>query len=181
MKVVATALSEVLLLEPDVYRDERGYFYESYNEARLLNEAGIDCRFVQDNHSHSRRHVLRGLHYQVVHPQAKLVRCLAGEVLDIAVDLRRGSPTFGKWVSFILSETACQVAWIPAGFAHGFHVRSESADVFYKTSDYYRPEFDRCIAWDDPILAIDWQLDRAPILSKKDSRGTRFVEADTYG
>lgn len=179
MQVRRTLLPDVLVIEPDVFADDRGFLFESFN-ARSFAELGIACDFVQDNHSRSVRGVLRGLHYQIVRPQAKLVRCVSGEVLDIAVDLRRSSPSFGKWTSFLLSESNRQIAWIPAGFAHGFVVKSEFADVIYKVSDFYAPEFDRCIAWNDPDLAIDWELTQQPILSAKDRAGRAFQESDTY-
>lgn len=180
MKVTPTALPGVLLLQPCLFEDERGFFMETFN-ARVFREAtGIDCAFVQDNHSQSRCGVLRGLHYQVVRPQAKLVRCVVGEVLEIAVDLRRSSHFFGKWTSFLLSAENRQIAWIPVGFAHGFVVRSQSADVTYKVSDFYAPEHERCIAWNDPDLGIDWQLESFPILSVKDREGLRFREAQVY-
>ncbi|HZR02079.1 MAG TPA: dTDP-4-dehydrorhamnose 3,5-epimerase [Burkholderiales bacterium] len=180
MKVTPTAIPDVLLIEPTVFVDERGFFFESYSERTFARALGIECRFVQDNQSRSKRDVLRGLHYQVVRPQAKLVRCIAGEVLDIAVDLRRSSATFGKWVSFKLDDVRGHTAYIPAGFAHGFVVRSASADILYKTSDFYFPEFDRCIAWNDPDLAIDWQLEGLPILSEKDRAGAKFRDAEVY-
>jgi dTDP-4-dehydrorhamnose 3,5-epimerase len=179
VNVVATTIPDVKLIEPKVFGDARGFFLESYNR-RTLAPLGIDAEFVQDNHSKSARNVLRGLHYQIRQPQGKLVRVIAGEVLDVAVDIRRGSPTFGKWVSFVLSAENKRMAWIPVGFAHGFLVRSESAEFLYKTTDYYAPEHERSIVWNDPHLAIDWQLDGAPVLSAKDRDGKRLADAEVF-
>ncbi len=162
-----------------MFGDARGFFFESYNR-RALAALGIADEFVQDNHSRSARNVLRGLHYQIRQPQGKLVRVIAGEVLDVAVDIRRSSPTFGRWVSFVLSAENKRMAWIPAGFAHGFVVRSESAEFLYKTTDYYAPEHERSIAWNDPDIAVDWQLDGAPVLSAKDRDGRRLREAEVF-
>src|SRR5271165_418926 len=169
MKIIQSTLPGVLILEPKVFGDARGYFLESYNE-RTLAEAGIRERFVQDNHSFSTRNVLRGLHYQVS-PQGKLVRAAVGEILDVAVDLRRSSPTFGKWCAIKLSESNKQMLWIPGGFAHGFRVLSDTAHVLYKATDFYDPKAERTIAWDDPSLKIDWQLADPPTISSKDSLG----------
>jgi dTDP-4-dehydrorhamnose 3,5-epimerase len=179
MNVVATAIPDVRLIEPKVFGDARGFFFESYNH-RALVPLGIDADFVQDNHSRSARNVLRGLHYQIRQPQGKLVRVIAGEVLDVAVDIRRSSPTFGGWVSFVLSAENKRMAWIPVGFAHGFVVRSESAEFLYKTTDYYAPEHERSIAWNDPAIAIDWQLDGEPVLSAKDRDGRRLRDAEVF-
>ncbi len=179
MNVLATAIPEVRLLEPKVFGDARGFFFESYNR-RALAALDIADEFVQDNHSRSARNVLRGLHYQIRQPQGKLVRVIAGEVLDVALDIRRSSPTFGKWVSFVLSAENKHMAWIPPGFAHGFVVRSESAEFLYKTTDYYAPEYERSIAWNDPDLAIDWQLDDEPVLSAKDRDGKRLRDAEIF-
>jgi dTDP-4-dehydrorhamnose 3,5-epimerase len=179
MNVIATTIPDVRIIEPKVFGDARGFFYESYNR-RTLAALGIDGEFVQDNHSKSAKNVLRGLHYQIRQPQGKLVRVIAGEVLDVAVDIRRGSPTFGKWVSFVLSAENRRMAWIPPGFAHGFVVRSESAEFLYKTTDYYAPEHERSIAWNDPDLAIDWQLDGEPVLSAKDRDGKRLRDAEVF-
>jgi len=177
MKVTTTPLSGVLLLEPKVFRDDRGFFLESYNQT-ALNELGIRGSFVQDNHSWSGKNVLRGLHYQVhPHPQGKLVRVIGGEILDVAVDLRRGSPTFGKWHGAKLSGENFKMLWIPAGFAHGFHVLSASAHVLYKATDFYHPECERTLAWNDPDLAIDWDLKGAPIVSAKDAVGISLKDA----
>lgn len=179
MKVIETSLPGVLLIEPKVFGDERGFFMESYNK-RTMAEAGITADFVQDNHSRSAKGVLRGLHYQIRQAQGKLVRVIAGEVFDMAVDMRRGSPSFGRWVGMRLSAENKQLAWIPPGFAHGFYVISEFAEFFYKTTEYYAPEHDRCLLWNDPSLAIDWPLDGEPILSDKDRNGKLLSEAETY-
>lgn len=178
MKVTETTLPGVLILEPRVMRDPRGFFLESYNE-KTMAEAGISERFVQDNHSFSTRNVVRGLHYQV-RPQGKLVRVVAGEVLDVIVDLRRSSPTFGVWNGVSLSETNQQMLWIPPGFAHGFRVLSDGAHVLYKATDFYNPEAERTIAWNDPTLNIDWRLTTSPTVSVKDSLGTAFREAEIF-
>jgi dTDP-4-dehydrorhamnose 3,5-epimerase len=178
MKITATALPGMLVLEPKMFRDARGFFMESYNE-RVVAEAGIRERFVQDNHSFSVHNVLRGLHYQM-RPQGKLVRVIVGEILDVAVDLRRSSPTFGSWHSVLLSEASNQLLWIPPGLAHGFRVLSEGAHVLYKASDFYDAGAERTIAWNDPVLNIDWRLDAPPILSVKDSQGTTFRAADVF-
>ena len=179
MKVVATDIPDVRIVEPRVFGDARGFFMESWN-ARALRDAGIDATFVQDNHSRSRRGVLRGLHYQVEHAQGKLVRVVVGEVFDVAVDLRRSSPTFGRWVGVMLSEDNRRMLWVPAGFAHGFVVLSESADFLYKTTDYYHPEHERTLLWNDPAVGIVWPLDAEPQLAAKDAAGKRLAEADTY-
>lgn len=179
MNKTATKLAGVFVLEPRVFGDDRGFFLESYNE-RTFAEAGIRDRFVQDNHSYSVRNVVRGLHYQIQQPQGKLVRVVAGEILDVAVDLRRNSASFGKWETFILSaENKCML-WIPAGLAHGFRVVSESAHVLYKATDFYAPEHERTLAWNDPELKIDWQLDDEPIVSPKDQRGETFAQAEKF-
>jgi len=175
----STSLPSLLLLEPRVFGDERGFFLESYNQ-RALAELGIHERFVQDNHSCSQRNVLRGLHYQIKHPQGKLVRVVEGEILDVAVDLRRSSPTFGKWEAVRLSGGNRRMLWIPAGFAHGFCVTSDQAHVLYKATDYYAPEYERTLAWNDPDLKIDWELDGAPIVSPKDQRGIALRDAETF-
>lgn len=180
MIATPTALPEVLLLEPRVFGDERGFFYESFNARAFAEVTGVQREFVQDNHSRSQRGVLRGLHYQIEQPQGKLVRVTAGEVLDIAVDIRRSSPTFGKWVGVRLSAENKQQLWVPEGFAHGFVVLSEYAEFLYKTTDYYAPAHERCIRWDDPELAIDWQLSEAPQLSAKDQAGSSLREAELF-
>jgi len=179
MNIITTALPDVIVLEPKVFADARGHFFESCNR-RTLAEHGITADFVQDNHSSSTRGVLRGLHYQIQQPQGKLVRVVAGEVLDVAVDLRRSSPHFGRWASVVLSAENHRMAWIPAGFAHGFVVRSASAEFLYKTTDYYAPAYERTIVWNDPALAIDWQLDGEPILSAKDAIGATLSNAETF-
>ncbi len=179
MIVTATAISEVLLIEPKVFGDARGFFLESWN-AKAFAAAGIPAAFVQDNHSRSPRGVLRGLHYQLRQPQGKLVRVVAGEVFDVVVDLRRTSATFGRWVGERLSAENKRVLWIPPGFAHGFLVLSETADFLYKTTDYYAPEHERVIAWNDPELAIAWPLAGAPTLSARDAAGARFRDAEVF-
>jgi dTDP-4-dehydrorhamnose 3,5-epimerase len=179
MKATQASLEGVLVLRPRVFGDERGFFLESYNQ-RMMEEVGIREPFVQDNHSFSTRNVLRGLHYQVQRPQGKLVRVIGGEILDVVVDLRRSSPTFGGWEAIRLSEENKSMLWIPAGFAHGFRVVSESVHVLYKTTDFYFPEFEHTVAWNDPALKIDWQLDGNPIISKKDQAGIPFKQAQFY-
>jgi dTDP-4-dehydrorhamnose 3,5-epimerase len=169
----------VLLLEPRVFGDDRGFFLESYNE-RVFAELGIREKFVQDNHSFSSRNVLRGLHYQIQQPQGKLVRAITGEMLDVVLDLRQSSQTFGKWESFCLSGDNKRMLWIPVGFAHGFRVLSETAHVLYKTTDFYAPEHERTVAWNDPDLRIDWQLEVEPIVSAKDQHGQRFSECEKF-
>jgi dTDP-4-dehydrorhamnose 3,5-epimerase len=179
MKVTPTALPEILLLEPRVFGDVRGYFYESYNQ-RALAAAGVTTEFVQDNHSLSARGVLRGLHYQIEHAQGKLVRVTAGEVFDVAVDLRRSSAGFGRWVGLTLSVENRRMLWIPPGFAHGFLVLSETAEFLYKTTDYWYPEFERCLLWNDPALDIAWPLAGTPTLAAKDVAGRPLAQADVY-
>jgi dTDP-4-dehydrorhamnose 3,5-epimerase len=179
MKVTATAISDVKLIEPTVFGDERGFFLESWNE-REFAAADIPDTFVQDNHSRSVRNVLRGLHYQIGQPQGKLVRVISGEVFDVAVDLRRSSPSFGKWVGATLSEENRRMAWIPVGFAHAFLVTSAVAEVLYKTTDYWAPELERTLAWDDSSVAINWPLTETPTLSEKDAVGARLADAETY-
>lgn len=176
---ISTSLPGVLILEPRVFGDERGFFLESYNERAFAN-LGIDAHFVQDNHSRSRRNVLRGLHYQIQQAQGKVVRAVEGEVLDIAVDVRRSSPTFGGWEAVILSSENKRMLWIPPGFAHGFHVLSEMAQVLYKATDYYAPEHERTVLWSDPDLKIDWRLQGQPIVSAKDQRGAFLQDAETF-
>ena len=177
MKVTPTRLAEVLLLEPRVFGDSRGFLFESWNEQEF-ERAGICARFVQDNHSRSGKGVLRGLHYQVRQPQGKLIRVIAGEIFDVAVDVRRGSPDFGKWESVQLSAESRRMIWIPVGFAHGFCVLSDFAEVLYKATDFYAPEHERCILWNDPDLGIGWPLDGAPTLSAKDAGGVRLRDAE---
>jgi len=179
MKKIPTSLPEVIILEPRVFGDERGFFLESYNE-RVFAELGINQRFVQDNHSSSAKNVVRGLHYQIKQPQGKLVRVIVGEIVDVAVDLRRGSPNFGRSESVRLSGENKRILWIPGGFAHGFRVVSNSAHVMYKTTDYYAPEHERTLAWNDPELQIDWQLDGEPVVSAKDQRGVALRDAECF-
>ena len=179
MKFTPTSLADVLLIEPRVFGDARGYFFESYNR-RLMAAAGIDVAFVQDNHSRSARGVLRGLHYQIEHAQGKLVRVVSGEVHDVAVDMRRSSPTFGRSIGMTLSAQDKQMLWIPPGFAHGFLVLSETAEFLYKTTDFWYPEFERSLLWNDSALGIAWPLQQAPTLAAKDAAGTPFAIADTY-
>ncbi len=180
MHIQATSIPEVLILEPKVFGDDRGFFYESFNQRRFRELTGVDAEFVQDNHSKSTRHVLRGLHYQLRQPQGKLVRVVAGEVFDVAVDIRRNSPTFGKWAGAILSAENKRQMWIPPGFAHGFVVTSDSAEFLYKTTDYWAPEHERCIAWNDPAIGIEWPIDAAPFLSGKDQFGNLLANADLF-
>lgn len=179
MKVIETALPGVLILEPRVWGDERGFFMESYNQ-RLFSELGLPTDFVQDNHSRSARDVLRGLHYQIQQPQGKLVRVVRGAVFDVAVDLRRASPTFGRWEGVELTEENKRMLWIPPGFAHGFLVLSDHADFLYKTTDFYAPEHERSILWNDPEIGIEWPIAGEPILSAKDRQGKRLREAEVY-
>lgn len=178
MKVIRTEIPEVLILEPRVFADERGFFLESYNKRVFRDATGLDVEFVQDNHSKSKKNVLRGLHYQVWQPQGKIVRVTAGEVFEVAVDLRRGSPSFGKSVAFHLDADTKRMAWIPPGFAHGFLVVSDHAEVVYKTTDYYAPEHERSLLWNDPALAIRWPLQGEPILAEKDRRGKPLHQAE---
>jgi dTDP-4-dehydrorhamnose 3,5-epimerase len=180
MKATATALPEVLLLEPRVFGDARGYFLESWSARDFRAATGQDATFVQDNHSHSARHVLRGLHYQLQRPQGKLVRVASGAVYDVAVDLRRTSPRFGRWVGVELSADNRRQLWIPPGFGHGFLVLSETADFLYKTTEYWVPELDRSLRWNDPALAIDWPLDGAPLVSARDAQAPLLAQAELY-
>jgi dTDP-4-dehydrorhamnose 3,5-epimerase len=179
MKVTPTELPDVLLIEPRVFADERGFFFESYNR-RALAEAGLAGEFVQDNHSRSTRGVLRGLHYQIEHAQGKLVRVTLGEVFDVAVDIRRSSPTFGRWTSMMLSAENKRMLWIPPGYAHGFIVTSEVAEFLYKTTDYWYPEFERTLLWSDPAVGIDWPLAGAPTVAPKDAAGRPLALAEVY-
>ena len=178
MQVTPTEIPDVLVVEPRVFGDHRGFFYESGNR-QALARAGVDAEFVQDNHSRSTRGVLRGLHYQIDHAQGKLVRVVAGEVFDVAVDLRRSSPTFGRHVALTLSEDNRRMLWVPPGFAHGFCVTSATADFLYKTTDYWHPEHERTLLWNDPALAIAWPV-AAPVIAPKDAAGTPFARAETY-
>jgi dTDP-4-dehydrorhamnose 3,5-epimerase len=180
MKAIATALPEVLILEPTVFGDERGFFFESYNRNRFKELTGFDADFVQDNHSRSGKNVLRGLHYQIQQAQGKLVRVIEGEVFDVAVDIRKSSPHFGKWVGVGLSAQSRRMLWIPAGFAHGFVVTSETCQFLYKATDYWAPEHERCIRWNDPSLGIDWPLSGEAIMSAKDLQGMPLANAEVY-
>lgn len=181
MNVIQGELPGLLILEPKVWGDARGFFMESYNERSFRELTGLDLRFVQDNHSRSARGVLRGLHYQLQHPQGKLVRVVSGRVWDVAVDMRRSSPTFGKWQGVELSAENHRQFWVPAGFAHGFVVLSETADFLYKTTDYYAPEHERCLAWNDPAVGVQWLLEGLePQLSAKDRQGRALAECETY-
>ncbi len=181
MKVTRTDIRDVCLIEPRVFGDARGFFYESFNQRAFAEATGVQTQFVQDNHSRSARGVLRGLHYQIQQPQGKLVRVVSGEVFDVAVDIRRSSPTFGKWVGAHLSAANHAQFWVPAGFAHGFVVLSESAEFLYKTTDYYAPEHEQCIAWNDPVLNIQWpDLGEQPKLSAKDAAGNTWASAHFF-
>jgi len=180
MNATPLAIPEVILFEPKVFGDDRGFFFESFNQAQFDAAVGRSVNFVQDNHSRSVRNVLRGLHYQIQQPQGKLVRVAVGEVFDVAVDLRRSSPTFGKWVGAILSAENKKQLWVPEGFGHGFVVLSDVAEFLYKTTDYYAPEHERCIIWNDETLAIDWQMEGEPVLSNKDQQGAAFLKADVF-
>jgi dTDP-4-dehydrorhamnose 3,5-epimerase len=179
-QVTPTALPEVLILEPKVFGDERGFFFESYNQRDFAQATGLQVAFVQDNHSRSAKNVLRGLHYQVQQPQGKLVRVVQGEVFDVAVDLRKKSKTFGQWVGEILSAENKRQLWIPAGFAHGFVVLSDTAEFLYKTTDYYAPAHERCIRWDDPAIGTHWPIAAPPILAAKDAAGKLLAEAEVF-
>jgi dTDP-4-dehydrorhamnose 3,5-epimerase len=179
MKVETTKIPGVLIIEPVVFGDDRGFFLESFNE-REMRRIGIDAHFVQDNHSRSQQNVLRGLHYQIAHPQGKLVRAVSGRVFDVAVDVRRDSPAFGKWVGVELSAENKRMFWLPPGMAHGFVVLSGSADFLYKATEYYEPKSERTILWNDPDLGIEWPLTGQPILSQKDAAATRFRDVDVF-
>lgn len=180
MQITQAEISDVLILEPRLFGDSRGFFYESFNQQVFEDKTGVKAQFVQDNHSRSIQNVLRGLHYQIQQPQGKLVRVLQGAIFDVAVDLRQNSPTFAQWVGWELSAENRRQIWIPAGFAHGFLVLSETAEVLYKTTDYYAPQHERCIRWDDPDLAIAWPLQSLPILSAKDAAGQALRTAEVY-
>lgn len=180
MKVTPTAIPDVLIIEPKVFGDDRGFFFESFNLNTFREITGLDVNFVQDNHSKSAKNVLRGLHYQIQQPQGKLVRVVQGEVFDVAVDLRKSSKTFGQWIGIHLSAENKKQFWIPVGFAHGFVVLSETAEFLYKTTDYYAPQFERCISWNDPKLAISWPLSGEPLLSAKDANGAAFESAEVF-
>ncbi|MDO8457030.1 MAG: dTDP-4-dehydrorhamnose 3,5-epimerase [Burkholderiaceae bacterium] len=180
MKVTPTAIPDVLLIEPKVFGDQRGFFFESFNQQAFNEATGLSVNFVQDNHSRSAQGVLRGLHYQISQPQGKLVRVVSGEVLDVVVDIRQSSPTFGKWISVLLTAENHHQVWVPPGFAHGFVVLSATADFLYKTTDYYAPQFERCILWNDPAIGIDWQLNTEPQLSAKDIAGLPLALAPVF-
>ncbi|MCA9075572.1 MAG: dTDP-4-dehydrorhamnose 3,5-epimerase [Planctomycetaceae bacterium] len=179
MKITPTQIPDVLLIEPQVHGDHRGFFMETYHK-RKLAEAGFDITFVQDNLSRSQKGILRGLHYQIQHPQGKFVSVMRGEIFDVAVDMRRSSPTFGQWVGQILNDETRQTFYIPEGFAHGFYVLSDIADVLYKCTDFYAPEHERTVYWNDPDIGIDWPLTEPPVLSDKDAGGTPFAEAESF-
>jgi dTDP-4-dehydrorhamnose 3,5-epimerase len=180
MSIQKTAIPEVIILEPKVFGDERGFFYESFNARYFAEQSGIKANFVQDNHSKSAKGVLRGLHYQIQQPQGKLVRVVAGEVFDAAVDIRKNSPTFGQWVGVILSAENKRQMWIPEGFAHGFLVLSETAEFLYKTTDYYAPEYERSIVWNDPTIGIQWPITGEPTLSNKDKAAASLKDAEVF-
>jgi len=180
MQIIPTTIPEVLIIEPKVFGDDRGFFFESFNQKKFTELTGINTDFVQDNHSRSKQGVLRGLHYQIEQAQGKLVRVVVGTVFDVAVDIRQSSPTFGHWVSCSLSAENKRQFWVPAGFAHGFLVVSEYAEVLYKTTDYYAPQYERSIVWNDPDLNIDWPIDGDPIVSEKDAQGQSFQEAEVF-
>lgn len=180
MQIQTTSIPDVLILEPTVFGDDRGFFYESFNKKRFAELTGVTTEFVQDNHSKSAKGVLRGLHYQIQQPQGKLVRVTSGEVFDVVVDLRKSSQTFGKWVGVVLSAANKRQLWVPEGFAHGFVVTSDSAEFLYKTTDYWAPEFERTILWNDPAIGIDWPLHTEPVLSGKDKTGTLLINAEMF-
>ena len=180
MKILPTAIPEVLIIEPKVFGDARGFFFESFNQKAFKVATGLDVNFVQDNHSRSAKGVLRGLHYQIEQAQGKLVRVVRGAVFDVAVDLRRSSATFGQWVGAELTEENSRQMWVPPGFAHGFLTLSDSADFLYKTTDYYAPQFERCVAWDDPAIGIRWPVGMEPKLSGKDQAGLHLGVAQTF-
>jgi len=180
VNVTRSEIPDVLILEPKVFGDDRGFFFESFNERAFAENTSVSARFVQDNHSRSARDVLRGLHYQIRQPQGKLVRVTAGEIYDVVVDIRRSSPTFGKWTAAVLSAANRKMCWVPPGFAHGFLVVSDHAEVLYKTTDYWAPQHERCIIWNDRDLAISWPLQGEPILSPKDRAGAPFKQAEVF-
>lgn len=180
MDVIQTTIPDVLIIEPRVFGDERGFFMESFNEQTFKAKTGITTPFVQDNHSRSGKNVLRGLHYQIKQPQGKLVRVVSGEVFDVAVDIRKNSPTFGEWTGCLLSAANKRQFWVPPGFAHGFVVLSDTADFLYKTTDYYAPEYERSILWNDPEIKIDWKIADEPILSGKDQAGVPLRQAEVF-
>jgi dTDP-4-dehydrorhamnose 3,5-epimerase len=180
MKIVGTDIPDVLIVEPKVFGDDRGFFFESFNQRQWEEATGVKANFVQDNHSRSVKGVLRGLHYQIKQAQGKLVRCVLGEVFDVAVDIRKSSPTFGKWVGVVLSAENKRQLWVPEGFAHGFLVLSDVAEFLYKTTDYYAPVHERCIIWNDPDVGIEWPFDEEPRLSGKDAQGLPFKVSEVF-
>ena len=180
MQVVKTAIPGLLILEPKVFGDGRGFFFESFNQQTFQNLTGVEAQFVQDNHSKSSANVLRGLHYQIQQAQGKLVRVTAGEVFDVVVDIRRQSATFGKWVGVLLSAENKRQLWVPPGFAHGFVVLKDNTEFLYKTTDYYAPQHERCIRWDDPAIGIEWPIAQQPILSGKDQQGMQLTQAEVF-
>jgi dTDP-4-dehydrorhamnose 3,5-epimerase len=180
MRVIRSDIPGVLIVEPEVFGDERGFFYESYNERAFIEQAGIDAHFVQDNHSRSARDVLRGFHYQIRQPQGKLIRAVAGEIYDVVVDLRKSSRTFGRWTANVLSDRNRRMLWVPPGFAHAFLVTSDYAEMLYKTTDYWAPQHERCIVWNDPTLNVAWPLQGEPVLSAKDRQGIAFDRAELF-
>jgi len=179
MNFMSSSISDLLIIQPKVFEDERGFFFESYQQERFA-AAGVPVDFVQDNHSRSRQGVLRGLHYQIRQPQGKLVRVIAGEIFDVAVDLRSSSPTFGQWMGINLSAQNKTMLWIPPGFAHGFYVLSEWAEFLYKATDYYAPQWERTVLWNDPVLNIQWPIGSGPVVSQKDATGIRFSQAELF-
>lgn len=180
MQATKLSIPDVILFEPKVFGDDRGFFFESFNNRVFEEATGLKRNFVQDNHSRSVKNVLRGLHYQIQHPQGKLVRVVSGEVFDVCVDIRKSSPTFGKWVGEMLSAENKRIVWVPEGFAHGFVVVSDTAEFLYKTTDYWYPEFERCIIWNDSDIGIQWPLECEPLLAKKDSQGKHFCQAELF-
>jgi dTDP-4-dehydrorhamnose 3,5-epimerase len=180
LKVTPTSIPSVLIIEPKVFGDTRGFFFESFNQRAFNLATGLDVNFVQDNHSRSSKGVLRGLHYQIQQPQGKLVRVVRGSVFDVTVDLRKSSPTFGQWVGVELTEDNHRQLWVPPGFAHGFYVLSDSADFLYKTTDYYAPEFECSLIWNDPTIGIEWPLNTQPIISAKDAQGKKLADAEVF-
>lgn len=180
MNITPTTIPDVLVIEPKIFRDERGFFFESFNQRSFAEQIGKACSFVQDNHSRSIKHVLRGLHYQIRQPQGKLVRVIAGEIFDVAVDIRKGSPTFGQWVGERLSADNRKQLWVPEGFAHGFLVLSDHAEVLYKTTDYWSPQDERCIIWNDATIGIMWPIDGLPVISSKDGHGVTLPTAEVF-
>lgn len=180
MKIISTEIPDVLIIEPQIFHDNRGLFFESFNLKKFIDKTGINVNFVQDNHSYSKQHVLRGLHYQITQPQAKLVRTVVGSIFDVAVDIRKNSPTFGKWVGSEISAENKRQIWIPSGFAHGFVVISDTAEVLYKTTNYYSPQGERTILWNDADLNINWKIKTQPIISTKDADGKPFSMAEVF-